>query len=93
MDASLLWIAGSGCCCFAVIVAIIALGSVLMRPRRPKAAELRGSPPAPKRGIQASASLTRMEEGGAVPGPTPGAAKGPEAGGPRVIPPSPTKLS
>lgn len=95
MDPSILYVAGSGCCCFAVMVGLVALGSVLLRPRRPKPGDVAGLPPAPNRGVQTRASMTRMEE--ALPPPVPPATTNGTPGatpvGPRVIPATPTVVS
>jgi hypothetical protein len=51
---------GTMCCCLAVFLILIAGLSLAFRPRRPKPAELAGIAPAPQRGVQTGASLTRM---------------------------------
>lgn len=61
MDAGMVTIAGMGCCCFATFVVLLVAASLAFRPRRPKPGDVAGVAPAPDRGVQTRASLTRME--------------------------------
>ena len=52
----------AGCCCVGAFLVVLVAASIAMRPRPPEHAQVAGIPPAPRRGVQATASLTKLED-------------------------------
>lgn len=52
----------SACCCFSFFLAVFGILTVLLRPQRKSRGELEGMAPAPVRGQENRASLTRLEQ-------------------------------
>lgn len=82
---SLVGVGFSACCCVAFFLAVFAILTMLMRPRRPRREDIDGLPPAPVQGQPIRASLTRLEDGAHIPAPD-APPKGPPAKGPPPLP-------
>lgn len=59
----------SACCCIAFFLALFAILTMLLRPKRPPREDIDGLPPAPAQGQPIRASLTRLEDGAHIPAP------------------------